>query len=85
MNSSKNETLENARKSIELPPRPTSGMERRKSTFRINGAALAKAKHLFLNEEDVDTYITYPPKEEAAAAATNAANLMSSSKSSNKK
>lgn len=40
---------------------------RRKSTkgclaFNVN--IRAKTKHLFLNEDDVDTYITYPPKDD---------------------
>jgi len=53
-----------------IPPRPRSGCGSFKSKRKSSktGAAVGNffisqnKQHLFLNEDDVDTYITYPPK-----------------------
>jgi hypothetical protein len=47
------------------PPRPSSGKsvgKRKNSKNNVGNFFLNKNKNLFLNEDDVDTYITYPPK-----------------------
>ena len=50
-------------------PRPASGRsvgKRKNSKNNINNFFIKKNKTLFLNEDDVDTYITYPPKPDQA-------------------
>lgn len=47
--------------SIVLPPRPTSAFDGRKKSLK-QGGNMVKIKNLFLNEDDVDNFITYPPK-----------------------
>jgi len=56
-----------------VPPRPVSGKsvgKRKNSKNNIGNFFLNKNKALFLNEDDVDTYISYPPKpaEESSLA-----------------
>lgn len=53
-----------------IPPRPRSGCgsfkSKRKSSSKpaVGNFFISQNKtHLFLNEDDVDTYITYPPKD----------------------
>jgi hypothetical protein len=54
-----------------IPPRPRSGCgsfkSKRKSGSKqgaVGNFFISQNKqHLFLNEDDVDTYITYPPKD----------------------
>lgn len=55
----------NQSKKQNVPPRPVSGKsigKRRNSKNNIGNFFLNKNKALFLNEDDVDTYISYPPK-----------------------
>lgn len=48
-----------------LPPRPISAIDSRKKSFKqLNN--ITKMKNLFLNEDDVDNFITYPPKQQEA-------------------
>lgn len=63
----------NQSKKQNVPPRPASGKsvgKRKNSKNNIGNFFLNKNKVLFLNEDDVDTYISYPPKpsEETALA-----------------
>ena len=54
-----------AKKLNVIPPRPSSGKslgKRKNSKNNIGNFFLNKNKTLFLNEDDVDTYISYPPK-----------------------
>ena len=54
-----------------IPPRPRSGcgsfkrMSSSKPKATVGNFFISQNKqHLFLNEDDVDTYITYPHKDE---------------------
>tara|TARA_B110000285_G_C14930161_1_gene516933 strand:- start:451 stop:786 length:336 start_codon:yes stop_codon:yes gene_type:complete len=70
----KSETSNQKPQSNVIPPRPRSGCgsfkSKRKSGSKPSGAAVGNffisqnKQHLFLNEDDVDTYITYPHKDE---------------------
>ena len=59
------QTVENGqRKQTDLPPRPTSANRLMKlKPMNLNN------RNLFLNEDDVDTYITYPPKNSGTPCA----------------
>jgi hypothetical protein len=49
-----------------LPPKPIETARKKFGVRNETGDGQMKKKHLFLNEDDVDTYITYPPKENEA-------------------